>query len=346
MTGSGTALDPYIISDVNDLQAMEDDLDAYYELGCDINASGTATWNGGAGFVPIGQSSPYFTGHFDGKDYTISALTINRPATDCIGLFGITDGADIQNVSLISVSIHGHDFTGALVGLIVGDDVILDCSASGAVIGNDGVGGLIGYAVSSSITIADSFSSCSVTSDAAAGFADEVGGFIGYGTGIDVDRCYATGDVTASGDDVGGFIGHWGWGTINQCFATNNVSAPDYSENFAIGGFVGWADGIAKDCYAKGSVTTSGDYAGGFSGVSPASMENCYSTGAVSGVGSNVGGLNGNEGGDVINCFWDTQTSGQATSEGGTGKTTAQMKRKQTFVGWNFSDIWGSGERE
>ncbi|MBA7713105.1 hypothetical protein ES703_122103 [subsurface metagenome] len=32
MTGSGTKLAPYIIWDVDDLQAMENDLTAYYEL--------------------------------------------------------------------------------------------------------------------------------------------------------------------------------------------------------------------------------------------------------------------------------------------------------------------------
>ncbi|GAH55590.1 unnamed protein product [marine sediment metagenome] len=32
MTGSGTELSPYIIYNVNDLQAMENDLMAYYEL--------------------------------------------------------------------------------------------------------------------------------------------------------------------------------------------------------------------------------------------------------------------------------------------------------------------------
>lgn len=54
MTGSGTAGDPYIIYDVNDLQAMKDDLTAYYELANNIDASATSGWNGGKGFEPIG----------------------------------------------------------------------------------------------------------------------------------------------------------------------------------------------------------------------------------------------------------------------------------------------------
>ena len=42
LEGSGTGDDPYIITNASELQAMEDDLDAYYELGRDINASSTA----------------------------------------------------------------------------------------------------------------------------------------------------------------------------------------------------------------------------------------------------------------------------------------------------------------
>ncbi|GAJ17451.1 unnamed protein product, partial [marine sediment metagenome] len=54
MTGSGTIGDPYVIWDVNDLQDMNLDLAAYYELGQDIDASATVGWNAGQGFIPVG----------------------------------------------------------------------------------------------------------------------------------------------------------------------------------------------------------------------------------------------------------------------------------------------------
>ena len=40
MTGSGTQEDPYIIENVTDLQNIQNDLSAYYELGGNIDASG------------------------------------------------------------------------------------------------------------------------------------------------------------------------------------------------------------------------------------------------------------------------------------------------------------------
>jgi len=54
MTGSGTLVDPYVIWNVNDLQDIELDPLAHYELGQDIDASATVGWHAGAGFYPIG----------------------------------------------------------------------------------------------------------------------------------------------------------------------------------------------------------------------------------------------------------------------------------------------------
>jgi len=49
------------ITDVTELQAMEDDLDEDYVLGNNIDASATSGWNSGAGFDPIGSSATQYT---------------------------------------------------------------------------------------------------------------------------------------------------------------------------------------------------------------------------------------------------------------------------------------------
>lgn len=67
MTGSGTLADPFVIWDVNDLQAVREHDAAYFELGADIDASATAAWFGGAGFEPLDWPYPqkrYPTGDF------------------------------------------------------------------------------------------------------------------------------------------------------------------------------------------------------------------------------------------------------------------------------------------
>ncbi|MGZ3240988.1 MAG: two-partner secretion domain-containing protein, partial [Burkholderiaceae bacterium] len=88
-----------LVNDVNHLQAINTNLSGNYALGRNIDASATASWNGGAGFVPIGQNTN-FNGQFDGLNHTISDLHINRPTESNVGLFGTAFGP-ISNVGLV-----------------------------------------------------------------------------------------------------------------------------------------------------------------------------------------------------------------------------------------------------
>ena len=76
MTGSGTLLDPFVIWDDNDLQDIELDPTAYYELGQNINAVATAGWNGGLGFNPIRRDTESITKRPTGDDSATGTWTI------------------------------------------------------------------------------------------------------------------------------------------------------------------------------------------------------------------------------------------------------------------------------
>lgn len=333
------------ITNVNELQAMEADLDGEYWLANDINAAATAGWNGGAGFVPIGQGAPYFTGSFDGKGYTISDLFINRPAEDYIGLFGCVHtaggGVNIIDVTLADVDITGDDKVGALLGHIYGDlaSEITDVIVSGTVDGDDYVGGLIGqeYTISG-LTVSGCHTSGTVTN-----LDDFVGGLIGATYFADISGCSSSATVTGVNMYIGGLIGmFWGTGTLAESYATGDVSAPALSK--WVGGLIGRVKevGSITDCYARGAVTGD-DCVGGFTGeLSSGSIDNSFSTGEVTG-NTNVGGFCGVNGDTITDCFWDTQTSGQAASDGGTGQTTSEMTTRSTFTGagWDFIIIWG-----
>ncbi len=357
MTGSGTQADPFIITSKADLQAIEDNLGSYYELGSDIDASGS-----GEGFTPISL----FTGNFDGKGYVITGFFINRTGTGRQALFGYVNGATINDVDMTGVDITSDSFdVGALIGYIQAGTVT-NCTTAGTVDGNLKVGGLIGYMEAG--TVSDCSSSCVVTATtsstrswagglmgymeagdvddcfstgAVTGDKDYVGGFTSSLDGGTVDKCYATGAVTCGDDYAGGFVADMPGGAIDQCYATGNVTnagGDDYS-----GGFVGFARaGTIDDCYATGDVIVADFGGGGFVGNNDTActIDDCYSTGTVT--GATIGGFCGNNAGAITNCFWDTETSGQATSDGGTGKTTAQMKTRSTFTdaGWDFSTIW------
>ena len=85
--GSGTAGDPFRIETPAELQAMNNDLDAYYSLQNDIDLTGV-TW------TPVGSSTTPFIGSLEGNGYTISNLEMNVDAYSVkyIGLFGLISG--------------------------------------------------------------------------------------------------------------------------------------------------------------------------------------------------------------------------------------------------------------
>lgn len=231
-------------------------------------------------------------------------------------------------------NITGVNHVGGLVG--VGGRGFADCYATGKITAPGGdAGGLVGSGGSY-------FIRCHATGDVIA--ADNyVGGLVGDGGDSLVEDCYATGKVTGDGKDIGGLGGEIA-GTIRRCFATGDVEATGPGQ-WRIGGLVGDAGGTIENCYARGSVkvtsATDIDEVGGLIGGGGANIVNSYSTGLVEVSAptiTHVGGLVGENGGTVTNSFWDIETSGQATSDGGTGKTTAEMKTPATFndAGWDI----------
>src|SRR5260221_5561131 len=78
-TGPPALANTTVINNIFDLQNIQNDLSGNYVLGGNIDASVTASWNGGAGFSPLGTLysnccvSPHpFVGVLDGQGYTIS----------------------------------------------------------------------------------------------------------------------------------------------------------------------------------------------------------------------------------------------------------------------------------
>jgi len=120
--GTGTKVDPYLISEPNDMQAIGLDSvhwDKHFILTTDLDLTGMA-------MTPIGNASPSsttFSGTFNGNGYTIANLSINLPATDYVGLFGVVANAvdpnAIFNLGLFNSNITGKSTVGALVGILL-----------------------------------------------------------------------------------------------------------------------------------------------------------------------------------------------------------------------------------
>jgi filamentous hemagglutinin family protein len=294
-----------------DLQGMGNlSADMNYALGSNIDAAPTALWNGGAGFMPIGSGeAPLgkpFISTFDGLGHTISSLTINRPLSDSVGLFGrSTNSSSIRNVSLVDARVTGRSGVGGLVGTLWNNSTIWNSNATGgATVGTYKAGGLVGNmqgdASNERTTVSQSYATGTVSG------MNNIGGLVGFmGVNTDVSNSYATGTVASTGTHAGGLVGGLS-GTISNSYATGAVSG-----KVNVGGLVGWNLGEVSNSYATGTLT-----------------------------GSNVDGLVGLNAGSVNSVYWNTDT---AVSSWGTGLTSVQMLHKSNFTGFDFTvtPVWG-----
>ena len=302
-----------------DLQGMAGNLGANYALGANIDASDTSSWNVGAGFAPIGNLLNPFTGRFDGLGHQITALTINRPDENSVGLFGLVRGAEISNIGLSGGSITGKSSIGGLVGLME-DSSISTAYATGAVTGGGSVGGLVGYMSDSSISTAYATGAITGTDTAS------VGGLVGTQFNISsITDSYATGKVTGGEDaSIGGLVGsQYPGGSITSSYATGE--AKGVGGGTCVGGLVGWqSGGSITDSYATGKVMGEDNaYVGGLVGYmeDSSSITTAHATGAVTSVGDNayVGGLVGWQSGGSITTAHATGavTGGDSAKVGG-----------------------------
>lgn len=203
--GTGTEVDPYLISEFEHLVWMSADTSGwhgYYRQVGDINAS--ISYTPGYTFTPIG-GSPEFQGTYDGNGYIIDSLSviIDQFAT---GLFGTAANAVLKNIALTNVNIQGSGFGGALVGVSFSSN-IQNCYSTGSVytqMAGGLVGGIIGMGLPS--TIANCYSTCSVgVSDGPPSMT--AGGLASIADGVAViTNSYSTGVVQGSGA-YGGLIG-------------------------------------------------------------------------------------------------------------------------------------------
>ncbi len=312
--GSGTTKDPYLIytaEQMNAIGANPDDWNKHFRLMADIDLSDYT----GTEFNIIGlyvgwnsSKNKPFTGVFDGNGHTISNFTYDSNGVDYIGLFGYIKGGEVRDVGLIEPDVQapGSSYVGSLVACNEG--AVERCYVEGGSIsGEYDVGGLAGWNRRYR-TISDCYSTASVSGDAV------VGGLVGAQQGR-VTGCYSAGSISQTGSlgMAGGLVG-WNAGEISNCYSSARVWGTT-----DVGGLVGtnWGSDDA------GRITR------------------CYSTGSVV-ADSNAGGLVGlnNDGIVYNNCFWDKQSSGRRRSAGGVGKTTMEMQRASTFVGWKCDSAW------
>ncbi len=368
--GYGSADAPWQIANLTDLSTLSDGSSYWDECflqTADIDASSTSTWNSGAGWSPIGTGwDNAFFGTYDGGNYTISGITIERNAGNQ-GLFGIVRNANIKNMNLtdVTVSITGTSTEGSSynIGAMIGNSnssIINNCFVSGTVKGFKYIGGLVGR------NNAGTISNCSfegiVTYYALTSARENLGGLIGYNeNNAQIEDCYA--DITVSGYNgfyAGGLIGTNDASSVLRCYSIGsvgnnyyvgglvgkNTNSSEISESYSTasvgansnvaGGLVGNNNGSTiRNCYSRGPVTRGQGSDGSFGSFigkneNTTVIENCYATGAV--IYQNADnptdkGFIGNY--NSTGCsdnFFDSEATQQSGGAGATAKDTDAMK--------------------
>lgn len=339
MSGDGTANNPYIITTLNQLNAVRNDLNAHYRLGADVDASETANWSNGAGFVPIGydgSGNNPFTGVFDGAGHAIRNLTMNQPKMDMVGLFGMVgSNGVIEHIALEGGSIIGNNHVGGLAGR--SDGTIHRSNVTGMVRSHMvNAGGLVGYnGMHGKIT-------SSYTTNAVNG-TDYVGGLVGRNDGV-VSDSYAAGRISGA-SIVGGLVGDNEGGEIIRSYATGAVSGSAGH----VGGLVGYnISALISQSYATGTVHGESAVGGLVGSTGHGLITQSYATGYVSGRDQSVGGLVGSNSGTFKNSFWDAETVGLNSACGydtygsctASSLTTAQALTQSSYSGWDFKNDW------
>ena len=273
----------------------------------------------GIDWTPIGTSGNTYIGTFDGKDKTITGLTVTT-SDRYAGLFGdIGSGGKVMNVKLEGVQIESDNElsdVGGVAGWSQGN--IENCSVSGSVIGrgmNSIVGGVVGYQNGGFLT------GCSSSATVNAGCT--AGGVAGISdSGATLTACYATGDVTLesinTGNYAGGVVGiNTNSSTLIACYAWGSVSGSG-SGTIYVGGVTGDnLDGTLTACYhANGTVSGTGSgtiYTGGVAGRNYKSFNDPV----------------------ITACYWGSngQTQGIGYNQAGTGDGTTQVDG--TKVTWS-----------
>lgn len=268
-SGSGMESDPYRITTAEQLSNIRYNLDAHYRLDKDIDLSGYSS------FEPIGNISySYFSGSLDGNGHTIYRLTINKPDTSGLGLFGYIKGGAVTDLMLADVEINGDSMLGGLVGCVEGGCVIDNCVVEGAVIsGNDNCGGLAGQIING-----NTIDSCSVTAVVTASneFAGGLSGWVEDGNLI--TDCAVIADVSIGNSGGGGLIGYLYRDPVMYSYENFVSHQPNTVQNCAVtatvegssslGGFVGEISGknIITESSAVTVVTGLDSAVGGFVG--------------------------------------------------------------------------------
>lgn len=328
------------VRDLEQLQAMNTNLDGNYALRNGIGAISTVDNS----FTPIGDSANPFTGKLDGLagnvdgiDFAIFDLHVtgsNTIVQDNLGLFGVTQNAEIRNVLLTGGEVSGSgNNIGALVGLAQ-NTTIENVRNSINVTGGNNVGGIVGSA-NGATKISDILNTGDIK-----GFAN-IGGVVGSITGTAGDHAAVTGaenigrvqgvdkeSITTPENDyshnIGGIAGSAQYADISK--VENNLKVEG---GYNVGGIVGSGENVnISDAVNTQDVTATGYTEGKYiyttevDGTQSRTIK--VNVANVGGIAGNISGASSltdvtNDGGNIATALTTSNTYGDYYHAGNVG---------------------------
>lgn len=297
--GSGTEMSPYIIESVTHIQALSQAVEngndfagVYFQLANDLDFSDVSP----TGYVPVGNTETPFNGIFYGKGHKIFNFKADGKGFENTGLFGvigkngIVDGLKFEkslvtsmgtNVGVaaavcsgklndISVNSSLVDCDGELGGGIVGDVIdegaVTNCSFSGSVYSSGSGAGIAGRIFHGTVRNCEVHANIIIDGVTTMASNKEGAGVTGTALSATIENCFVSGTITdkLGYHRTGGIAGYVSSSSISNCFNTAPISAKRA---------------------VLGSMTSANDgetYTGGLVGyISDSSMQDCYNSGTI-----------------------------------------------------------------
>lgn len=182
-------------------------------------------------WTPIGNSTNYFKGTFDGKGHIISGLYIDNPSLQCAALVGDIQGissalAVVSNV-MVEGYVRGDQYVAGVVAKVDKYAEVNKCANLADVSGSSHVGGVVGYlSTSTKCSLTDCYNLGDIYGSSSAG------GVVGYNNASAVvTNVYSTGEVScdtqaAAGACVGGTTKKT---KVSNAYSTRQCEADDNS---------------------------------------------------------------------------------------------------------------------
>ena len=380
-TGSGTEEDPYLIANIKNLVYLSYMVysgegksngnyyyeNTYFKQTADIDLSGYIWQPIGIEYDRSGNKvSRYFSGNYDGGNYTISGIetvasTVN--AYSYQGLFGYIYAGNydisIKNINIKDSILQGYQYVSGIVGYgykSAGNKITISyCNFSGEVVTVNGyAGGIAGYLNSKDSTSSKEINILHCNNLGLIQGQNSTGGIVGYLHNSDIpsptnyrgtfyiNYCYNYGIVEGT-TNTGGIAGYalacYGYisfcGNYNQVTGTTNV-----------GGIAGYFEGLSlTKCYNFANISGDG-YVGGIVGKNSGTLSNCGVEGKIYSTDSTYcGTITGR--GSVSNCYSIGESSavkfagGTSTSTNCVGVITIDGAENKVYKGSSFTAfVW------